>query len=363
MRDRWLRVFARVDVCQAFIVVGESHTELFSACFLVAHRQDKPVSTILIPLEPRGLTCIWALDAGSDLPWCLGLKVHTAEDNREHVEFHHDMSFFCDLCTRAQELGVRDVVARRLDFELTSMDTLRVTGLGNMKSISSSVLDDMASLTALDSTLLAQGEDCLSDLHELREAGPLPRQALDDAADDGDGDGENDEYSFESELAAGARAQLVRIVADVGVQDTLIEGARRSDPVGAVDVDAGMSADEVSGSSSSSSNPAASLPRVPLDAVDFPSLAQYMHRVPGQKWPQVITSAGVVVGEIQTISGVFRPYQAIAVCCRPCHQGRCTRMRAWKISNEHPSRVEHVLIWWLMQDHASTSEHMNTPRP
>jgi hypothetical protein len=295
MRDRWLRVFARVDVCQAFIVIGESQTELFSACFLVAHRQDKPVNTILIPLEPCDFTCAWALDTCSNFPWSLGLKVHLAEDSRKHVEFLHDMSFFGDVCTRAQQLGVRDIVARRLDFELTSMDTLRVKGLENMKSISSSVLDDMASLTALDKTL-AQGEDCLNDLHELREVGPLPRRAQqtrDDAAGDGDGDhegfqGEHDEYSFESELAAGARMQVARILADVEGQDTLIESARRCDPVGAVDVDAGMSADEVrgSGSSSSSSNPAACMSSVPLDAVDFASFAQYLHRVPGKNGPR-----------------------------------------------------------------------------
>eukprot|EP00969_Alexandrium_andersonii_P069494 3065957-Alexandrium_andersonii.AAC.1 len=54
-----------------------------------------------------------------------------------------------------------------------------------------------------------------------------------------------------------------------------------------------------------------------------------------------------VVGELQTVGSTR--YQVVARCQWPHHAGRCSRMRAWKMTQEQPVHVERVLAKWVLE--------------
>ena len=79
----------------------------------------------------------------------------------------------------------------------------------------------------------------------------------------------------------------------------------------------------------------------------------------GQKFPQVLSREGKVIGELRHWGSGVR-YQLTACCFHGNHHGNCARTRGWKMNSGEPTaQVSRVLVRWLQEavNHASTLDH------
>ena len=210
------------------------------------------------------------------------------------------------------------------------------------------------------------GDGCLDELHGLRDGG---------AAAESDRDVE---YSFEKDLQATAHAAIHDWLADEQEELQLLgalspthenlddsASGSDSDSESAGAAKAGRKAASAAASPSSSSS--SGLPRPPTllpgdEHYAWEDYDQFIkRRVPGSKWPVVVAPGGQILGELQSVGGISRPFQCVCICFNDAHKGRCTRFRAWKQRQESPAHVERVLCHWLFRANRwlCTADHMN----
>ena len=168
-------------------------------------------------------------------------------------------------------------------------------------------------------------------------------------------DGEDFEYDLEPGLVADAKAILSDWKAQLAEQDAC---AARLDPVGAKAEEAAAEEATVAQEAASSTAASSSSSSAPDWLAKF---AQYIKKA-GQYY-SVVDDDGNKIGQIQPMAGMFG-YKAAAVCKIKKHKGRCARLRAWRMTTEHPDRTDWALAWWLHQGlHVeSTEDHMLVKR-
>ena len=348
-----LRTACNIKMLSMFLVIGEGPSEYYAQVYMVAHRFEKPLEHVLLPMVPCGNTLLADITSFANMPWSLQFHSVSVLHGR-HLGFVDDAAEMVYMLEQARSVGCSSLEFHPLDYQPQSLNTASAKISGPAIGLWSDLMEDLEILAQDANQEKSHVEEGpLDDLRDLvsdqqpqrrqRQRGAQVPQQVDF------GPCFQEEQDFVESVDPEYGLDLADVARDVADLHDNIEAERAA--LAALDgseEDPFESAGACSSSSSSSSEqePEQEPVVVPPPADDWSHYDRHIH-YDGRHY-QVLKD-GVPVGRLEpfrTESG----YRCGAVCFRPehrWHRGRCTRLRGMR-RGEEPEHVDRTLVKWLL---------------